>query len=185
VLASNEDRLDIPTPNRRFFPCPPGLIVAKDEDMEDCEQAVVASRSKRRYRSEEEKREIIDHLKLLLARLRRIQFGRKSEKLARQIEQLELKLEHLENQSVASTSPSQNPSRSETPNASGKPGRRPLPEHLPRQIRLCEPEQQACPGCGGELRKLGEDVSEVLERVPASFYVIRHVRPKLSCTACA
>jgi transposase len=41
-----------------------------------------------------------------------------------------------------------------------------------------------CPQCQGELRKLGEDVSEVLEYVPASFVVIRHVRPKLSCTKC-
>ena len=38
----------------------------------------------------------IEHLKLLLVRLRRMQFGCKSEKLARQIEQLELKLAHLE-----------------------------------------------------------------------------------------
>jgi transposase len=34
------------------------------------------------------------------------------------------------------------------------------------------------------LRKLGEDVSEVLEYIPASFFVVRHVRPKLSCTGC-
>jgi transposase len=34
------------------------------------------------------------------------------------------------------------------------------------------------------LRKLGEDVSEVLEYLPASFFVVRHVRPKLSCTGC-
>jgi transposase len=38
----------------------------------------------------------IEHLKLLLAKLHRMQFGRKSEKLARQIEQLELRLEELE-----------------------------------------------------------------------------------------
>ena len=41
-----------------------------------------------------------------------------------------------------------------------------------------------CPQCQGELRKLGEDVSEMLEYVPASFVVIRHVRTKLSCTKC-
>src|SRR6185312_8044772 len=37
---------------------------------------------------------------------------------------------------------------------------------------------------GGALRSLGEDVSETLEYVPASFKVIRHVRPKLSCGGC-
>ena len=46
------------------------------------------------------------------------------------------------------------------------------------------PKKSACPDCGGELRKLGEDVSEMLEYVPASFQVIRHVRPKLGCTQC-
>jgi transposase len=47
-----------------------------------------------------------------------------------------------------------------------------------------EPAHQACPECGGALHKLGEDVSEVLDYIPASFVVIRHVRPKLSCCGC-
>jgi transposase len=38
----------------------------------------------------------------------------------------------------------------------------------------------ACPNCGGALRSLGEDVTEVLDYTPASFRVIRHVRPKLA-----
>ena len=42
----------------------------------------------------------------------------------------------------------------------------------------------ACPNCGGALRSLGEDVTEVLDYTPASFRVIRHVRPKLSCRSC-
>jgi transposase len=42
----------------------------------------------------------------------------------------------------------------------------------------------ACPGCGGTLRPLGEDVTEVLDYVPGSFRVTRHVRPKLSCRSC-
>ena len=42
----------------------------------------------------------------------------------------------------------------------------------------------ACPRCGGVLRPLGEDVTEVLDYVPASFRVIRHVRPKFSCRNC-
>ncbi|CAI8854469.1 hypothetical protein EMIT0324P_290006 [Pseudomonas chlororaphis] len=41
-----------------------------------------------------------------------------------------------------------------------------------------------CTGCGGQLRQLGEDVSEVLEYVPARFKVIRHVRPKWVCRCC-
>jgi transposase len=130
----------------------------------------------------------IEHLKLLIAKLQRMQFGRKSEKLARQIEQLELRLEdlqakpaesvsQLESQSAATASPL----LISTP---AKPARRPLPEHLPRQTQRHEPKESACPDCGGGLRKLGEDVSEMLEYVPASFFVVRHVRPKLSCTKC-
>src|SRR5437870_2678249 len=64
-----------------------------------------------------------------------------------------------------------------------KPARRALPEHLPRETQMHAPKQAKC-DCGGELRKLGEDVSEVLEYVPEHFKVIRHVRTKLSCTKC-
>src|SRR6201984_1403497 len=65
-----------------------------------------------------------------------------------------------------------------------KPARRALPDHLPRQTRTHVPKEMVCPQCQGELRKLGEDVSEMLEYVPASFVVVRHVRTKLSCTKC-
>src|SRR5206468_10824346 len=45
-------------------------------------------------------------------------------------------------------------------------------------------KEDACPDCGGTLGRLGEDVCETLEYVPARFKVIRTVRPKLSCTRC-
>ena len=64
-----------------------------------------------------------------------------------------------------------------------KPVRRPLPEHLPREEQVHQPACD-CPECGGELKVLGEDVSEMLEYVPARFKVIRHVRPKLACASC-
>jgi transposase len=112
-----------------------------------------------------------------------MQFGRKSEKLDRHIQQLELRLEDLE---AAQTAPAPlgNQSQPKAPSASRRPTRRPLPEHLPRETQTYEPEQKACPECGGALRRLGEDVSELLEFVPARFKVIRIVRPKLSCTGC-
>jgi transposase len=114
-----------------------------------------------------------------------MQFGRKSEKLDHQIEQLELRLEDLEAAQTEST-PSPNNDRPQTIGAREhrKPARRPLPDHLPRETQTYEPEQAACPECGGRLRRLGEDVSEVLEFVPARFKVIRIVRPKLSCADC-
>ena len=124
----------------------------------------------------------IEHLKLLIAKLRRQQFGRKSEKLDREIEQLELRLDELEATQAEKAAPSQTPAV--PPAKATKPARRPLPEHLPRETRKYPPKQTACPDCGGELKHLGEDVSEILEYVPARFKVIRQVRPKLACACC-
>jgi transposase len=126
----------------------------------------------------------IQHLKLLIAKLQRMQFGRRSEKVERQIEQLELKLEELEASRAESEPVVEQPTAANTPAVVSKPARRPLPEHLPRQIETHTPAEQSCPQCGGTLARLGEDVSEMLEYVPACFKVIRHVRPKLSCTGC-
>jgi transposase len=44
-----------------------------------------------------------------------------------------------------------------------KPARRPLPAELPRETETIPPKQDACPDCGGALRLLGEDVSEMLD----------------------
>jgi transposase len=125
----------------------------------------------------------IEHLRLLIAKLRRMQFGRKSEKGERQIEQLELKLEDLEANRSEPARPPAIESASSEPASSAK-KRRVLPDHLPREILTHQPKQDSCPECGGILKKLGEDVSEILEWIPASFKVIRHVRPKLCCTGC-
>ncbi len=126
----------------------------------------------------------IERLQLLIAKLRRMQFGRRSEKLNRQIEQLELQLDEL--QTAQAETRVDSPSREATEQAadSAKPVRRPLPSHLPRQVRTILPKETACPDCGGELKALGEDVSEMLEYVPAHFQVIRQVRPKLACSRC-
>jgi transposase len=123
----------------------------------------------------------IEHLKLLVAKLRRMQFGRRSEKIQRQIEQLELRLEELE--AKQADSQAQSEPTSPSPSAA-RPARRPLPQHLPRETHKHSPAESVCPDCGGTLRQLGEDVSEMLEYVPARFKVVRHVRPKLSCAAC-
>ena len=122
----------------------------------------------------------IEHLKLMIAKLRRMQFGRKSEKLDHQIEQLELQLEDL--QADEGEAAREMPEADQAPRK--KSVRRPLPEHLPRDEKVYPPPAEACPSCGGGLRHLGEDVAEQLEYVPASFRVIRHVRPKLACSCC-
>ena len=127
----------------------------------------------------------IQHLMLLIAKLRRMQFGRKSEKIERQIEQLELQLEDLEaNRAESADTAEKQAATAATIPPATKLSRRALPAHLPRETKIHEPAEQACTECGGTLKKLGEDVSEILEYVPASFKAIRHVRPKLCCTGC-
>lgn len=123
----------------------------------------------------------IERLVLLVEKLQRMLFGTKSEKVLRQIEQLELQLEELQ---AASAIEEQTAASAASRPMAAKPFRRPLPEHLPREIHTHTPDHEACPDCGGRLRVLSEDVAEMLERVRASFKVIRHVRPKLSCDAC-
>jgi predicted RecB family endonuclease len=101
----------------------------------------------------------IENLKLLILKLRRMQFGRKSEKLDHQIEQLELRLEDLETAQTESAAPPRNDRPQMTAaREHRKPARRPLPDHLPRETQTYEPEQAACPECGGVLCRLGEDV---------------------------
>jgi transposase len=116
-----------------------------------------------------------------------MQFGRSSERIARRIEQLELQLEELETgaaedavKAEAGSGPVPVPERA-------KPKRKPLPEHLPRQEVVHEPENDGactCPACGAGMAKLGEDVTEVLDYLPGRFQVIRHVRPKYACKTC-
>jgi len=124
----------------------------------------------------------IEQLKLLIAKLRRMQFGRSSEKLDRQIEQLELQLEALQQNDAEKVAALPEPLASVELKA--RSARRPLPAHLPREVRTYVPKQEACPDCGGELKHLGEDVSEMLEIEPIRFKVIRQVRPKLACGCC-
>jgi glycosyltransferase involved in cell wall biosynthesis len=135
-----------------------------------------------RLASQEEE---IERLKLLIAKLRRIQFGRKSEKLERQIEQLELRLDELEaartEKAAASSAASM---AAPVVNRAARSARQPLPAHLPRETHKVLPQQEACPDCGGALKPLDEDVSEMLKWVPEHFKVIRQVRPKLACACC-
>jgi transposase len=123
----------------------------------------------------------IEHLKLLLAKLRRAQFGRSSEKMNRQIEQLELRLGELEQ---SRTIEAESPKVAAAEHVAARPARRPLPAHLRREVETYLPQQKACPDCGGELKHLGQDVSEILEYVPERVKVIRQVRPKLACAGC-
>ncbi len=127
----------------------------------------------------------IAKLRFQLARYRRAEFGRSSERMAREAEQLELAIEALEAdqaERIAAASPVV-AAAIEAATEAQKPARRPLPGHLPRED-VIHSAPCACPTCGGALRRIGEDVTETLDYVPGRFKVIRHVRAKLSCRAC-
>lgn len=124
---------------------------------------------------------LIDTLRGQIARLRRMQFGASSEKLGREIAQLELALEELETESAV-------PDVEGT--ATGVPTRPvpvcALPDHLPREEVVHEPASGGCtcPDCGGVLRPLGADTHEMLDVMPVRWRIVRQVRPKYSCRSC-
>ncbi len=135
----------------------------------------------------------IEHMKMQLASLRRQRYGQSSEKLDRDIAQLEMRLEDLEETAGEQIAADPKPPEleSEAGPQTTKPqrkaaGRKPLPEHLPREIVVHEPEITCICGSGdpGRLAKLGENTTEVLEKIPATLKVIRHVRPKYACRVC-
>lgn len=126
---------------------------------------------------------MIEKLKLQIARLRRIQFGRRSERHDERVAQLELLVEELET-SLAGAPAADAPVVEAKTSPATTPVRRPPPAHLPRE-QVVHAAACACPDCGGQLKKIGEDVSEQLEFIPEHFKVIRHVRPKFACGKCA
>jgi transposase len=121
----------------------------------------------------------LEKLRFEIACLKRARYGRSSEQLDAQLTQMQLTLEDLE--ATRATLPEQSAPTQEAPQA--KPARGPLPPALPRE-QIVHEAPCACPACGGVLRPMGEDVSEMIEYVPERYRVIRHVRPKLSCAAC-
>jgi len=129
---------------------------------------------------------MVAYLKLLIAKMKRERFGQSAERGRKLLDQLELQLEELEASATedglaaGSTAPDTTPVRSVIRK---KPVRAPLPGHLPRE-RVVVPAPPCCPGCGGKLVKLGEDVTETLEVVPRQWKVIQTVREKFSCRSC-
>lgn len=140
----------------------------------------------------------IERLRIQLAQLRRWKFGRSREQLELEVTQIEMSLQALEQ--LAPPAAAGADPQPDTQNVSTaaqergavrrrRSGRRPLPAHLPRET-VMHPHPAvtngcACPDCGGRLRHLGRDVSEMLEYVPGYFKVLRHVREKHSCVRCS
>src|SRR5206468_1970552 len=128
-----------------------------------------------------------------VARLKRWRFGRSSEGMDAALMQLQLALDELlvVPRDCETLAKLPLPVEESTQTAPIKPAARSrrvpraFPEHLPRETIVHTPSSCACPDCGAAMRRLGEDVSEMLDYIPGYFKVIRHVRPKLSCGHCA
>jgi transposase len=157
------------------------LILAQRQALSAAELRAAAAESEAQYRAL-----LIEKLKITIKKLRHDRFGQSSERGAL-LDQLELQLADLEADAAqAATSAQITAAESDKMHAleRRRPARRPLPEHLPRE-RIVYPAPAACLCCGGTtLRKIGEDVTEMLELIPRQWKVIQHVREKFSCRAC-
>ena len=129
-----------------------------------------------------------EKLRAAMQTLKEMIFGKRSERLAALFaEQFALDLGDLETGAMPPV-----PANDDT--FAAKPAGRPrqkarrnigaLPKHLPRCEQVLEPDTTACPCCQGRLHKIGEDVSEVLDVIPAILRVLRTIRPKYGCRSC-
>ncbi len=128
----------------------------------------------------------IAQLKLTIAKMRRNTFGASSEKGARLLDQLELQLDELVASAAEAKAAARIATKAPAPIEAEKekPARRPLPAHLPRE-RVVHGAPCTCRHCGSDrIRKLGEHTTETLERVPAHWKVITHVRETFTCRVC-
>jgi transposase len=132
----------------------------------------------------------IEALQATIGKLKTIIFGVRSEKSAAIIaEQLSLGLGDVEpalplpandagqnDESGNKTAPETRKKRNRNIGA--------LPRHLPCVEVTIEPETTTCPCCAGALRRIGEDVNDVVDRVPAIIRILRTIRPKYACRTC-
>lgn len=132
----------------------------------------------------------LERITFELARLKAWKFAAKTERMNAEQRQLfeetlaadeaslEAQLEALQAQATPPDAPATEPRR--------RPKRQALPEHLPRIEHQHEPEDTTCPtpDCGQPMVRVGQDVSERLDIVPAQFFVHRHIRGKWACRCC-
>jgi transposase len=129
----------------------------------------------------------IEKITFELARLKAWRFGAKSERMSAEqrelfAESLAADLASLEAQ-LAHLQPTGSIPESGEPAQKRRPKREPLPDHLPRVDTRVEPENTTCE-CGQAMQRVGEDVSERLDIIPAQFFVQRQIRGKWACKCC-
>jgi len=122
----------------------------------------------------------IDHLQL--DKLRRMNFGSRSEKVSRRIAQIEADLKVLQKESDTLTGRVDDPEVQRSLRQTRI--RRPFPESLPHDEKRMLPAESCCPECGGSLSYQGEDAAEQLELMRSALRIIRTVREKHACIQC-
>lgn len=126
----------------------------------------------------------VERLKALVATLSRALFGARSERRHEMPDQPGLPLDDL---SLTPAEPQALPKPASSGREPSRPGRRNignLPAHLPRYDVTIEPERTTCPCCAGALHKIGDEVTEQLDVMPAILRVKRIHRPRYGCRTC-
>jgi len=139
----------------------------------------IAERDEQLRRERAEAALRIQRLQLQIDRFNRKAFGRSSEKLG----QMLLELDDIEADFVASVPDAERPVVADTDQVRVLPMRK-LNPNLPRKRIVREPSCACCPGCGGDLRAMGQDSEEMLDLVAQAWQVMETIRPKYSCRTC-
>jgi transposase len=122
-----------------------------------------------------------ERLRAILVAFQRNRFGPRSERL--DPDQLGLGLEDIE-QALGAADAKQESHNPTGPARQRRNNRGALSKHLPRVETVIDIESQACPCCAGALHRIGEDVAERLDVIPAQFRVLVIRRPKYACRTC-
>jgi transposase len=125
-----------------------------------------------------------DRLRQIIKELQRHRFGRRAESLPE--DQLQLALEEVEQADAAVHAEGEGkaPAERQARAAKRRANRGALPAHLPRIEMVVDVGSAICPCCSGALHRIGEDVAERLDIVPAQFRVLVVRRPKYACRTC-
>jgi transposase len=125
-----------------------------------------------------------ERLRQIIKELQRHRFGRRAETLP--LDQLELALEDVQQGEAEGDAKAEaaSPERKAERIRARRTNRGSLPPHLPRVETVVDIDDKTCPCCQGRLHRIGEDVSERLDVIPAQFRVLVTRRPKYACRAC-
>ena len=149
-----------------------GLADALPDDVETLKAMLLAERAR------------ADRLSQIIKELQRHRFGRRAETLP--IDQLELGLEDVQQGEAAAAAQTEakDPAVRAAKARERRTNRGALPAHLPRFEVVVEPQSLACPCCSGTLHRIGEDVAERLDIIPAQIRGLVTRRPKYACRSC-